>query len=72
MVLLLTKVIKGRKAPNMVFLPRTDIKKNKVNWIKRANSYIGKLQLSWDQIREMSRTEIKRKIRDWDTETWKN
>ena len=29
------------------------------------------LNLNWGKIKEMSRTEIKSQIREWDTETWK-
>ena len=49
----------------------TEIKKNKGSWINRANSYLETLKLSWEQIRKMDRIEIKQKIREWDTETWK-
>ena len=38
-----------------------EIKKNKGNWIRRANKYIQTLQISWEQIKEMSRSEIKKK-----------
>ena len=41
----------------------TEIRKNKGSGIKRANSYLKTLNLSWDQIKNMERTEIKKKIR---------
>ena len=41
----------------------TEIRKGKGNWIKRTNSYIQTLNLSWKKIKEMTRAEIKTQIR---------
>ena len=49
----------------------TEIQKNKGNWINRANKYLETLKMSWEQLREMDRKELKLKIREWDTESWK-
>ena len=38
---------------------------------KKGKHIYANLILSWDKIKEMTRTEIKSQIREWDTETWK-
>ena len=70
-VILFAKDIWDGEFPEVKQHLEIEIKKEKGSWIKRANSYIQTLQLSWDQIKEMTRVEIKTKIREWDTETWK-
>ena len=70
-VILLAKDIWDGDFPRVRQHLETEIKKGKGSWIMRTNSYIQTLNLSWEKIKEMTRTEIKAQIREWDTETWK-
>ena len=70
-VILFAKDIWEGEFPNIKSYLETEIEIGKGNWIKRANSYIQTLNLSWKKIKEMPRAEIKAQIREWDTETWK-
>ena len=58
-VILLAKDILEGEFPKVKQHLETEIKRGKGSWIKRANSYIQTLELSWRKIKEMTRAEIK-------------
>ena len=70
-VILLAKDIWDGEFSKIKKYLETEIEKGKGNWIRRANTYMQTLNLSWTKIKEMTRTEIKAQIREWDTNTWK-
>ena len=48
-----------------------EIQRGKGKWIKRVNNYMQTLNMSWEKMRELTRTQIKGLVREWDTETWR-
>ena len=70
-VILFAKDIWEGEFPKVKSYLEKEIEVGKGNWIKRVNSYMQTLNLNWEKVKEMSRTEIKSQIREWDTETWK-
>ena len=45
-----------------------EIVTEKGEWIKTTNRYLKTLNMSWEKLRSMDRSEIKKNIREWDTE----
>ena len=58
------------KFENVKEMMKDTIRVEKGNWYKRANSYRQELGLEWEELYNMSKVELKEKIRKWDTEEW--
>ena len=63
-VILLAKDIWDGEFPKIKKYLETEIEKGKGNWIRRANTYMQTLNLSWTKIKEMTKIEIKAQIRE--------
>ena len=48
-----------------------EISIGKGEWINTTNRYLETLGLTWQKLRSMDRNEIKKNIREWDTDSWK-
>ena len=48
-----------------------DIETRKERWMKAANSYKQELGLTWEDLRTMERKSLKVKVREWDTQKWR-
>ena len=58
------------KFENMKELMKDTIRMKCGNWYKRANSYRVELGLEWEELYNISKEDLKKKIRKWDTDEW--
>ena len=42
----------------------------KGRWAKAVNKYRQELNLTWQELREIGKKDLKAKVRDWDTKKW--
>ena len=49
-----------------------EVETNKGKWMKAANKYKQELGLTWENIRMLDKKSLKKVVREWDNQKWKN
>ena len=47
-----------------------DIQTGKGEWVRTANDYRMRLEISWEDLRTIDKKNLKRKIIEWDMQQW--
>ena len=49
-----------------------EVETNKGKWMKAANKYKQELGLTWEDIRTLDKKSLKKVVREWDNQKWRN